>query len=305
MNLKTLCIRPNTRLAKILLIMKLTSILIITACLQVSAKGDAQKVTLSMRDAPLQKVFKEIQKQTGYHFLYTYELLARAGKVDVKVQNAPLQDALYQCLENTPLTYSIIENTIVIKKKEIADVQTTFLAEVIPLAIGILGKVTDENGNPLQGVSVLVKGSTVGTNTDANGVFHLEVPDNSSQILVFSFVGMETQEVNMKGKRSIQVAMKSVTAGLSDVVVVGYGTQKKANLTGAVASISSEALENKPLPNVGEVLRGISPNLNINLGSYGAEPGLISLLISGVWGLSAAIAHRLFWWMVWKWTSII
>lgn len=273
MILKALCIRPGTSMAKIFLIMKLTAILILVTCLQVSAKGYAQKVTLSMRDAPLQKVFKEIQKQTGYHFLYTYELLDKAGRVDIKVQNAPLQDALYQCLENTPLTYSIIENTIVIKKKEIVSTPTTFLPQTIPLFMSVSGKVTDDNGKPLQGVSVMVKGTNVGTNTDENGIFNIDVPDNSSHVLVFSFVGMETQELNVRGKRSIQLAMKSVSTGLSDVVVVGYGTQKKENLTGAVASISSKELENKPLPNVGEVLRGVSPNLNINLGAYGAEPG--------------------------------
>ncbi|MEO8962712.1 MAG: TonB-dependent receptor [Ginsengibacter sp.] len=287
MLLKTLCIRPNTSMAKIFLIMKLTAILLLVTCLQVNAKGYAQKVTLSMRDAPLQKVFKEIQKQTGYHFLYTYELLDNAGKVDIKVQNVPLQDALYQCLENTPLTYSIIENTVVIKKKEIVSTPAIFLPQTIPLFMNVSGKVTDDNGKPLQGVSVLVKGTTTGTNTDANGVFNIDVPDNSSQRLVFSFVGMETQELNVKGKRSIQLAMKSISTGLSDVVVVGYGTQKKENLTGAVASISSKELENKPLPNVGEVLRGISPNLNINLGAYGAEPGAkLSFNIRGLGSIS-------------------
>ena len=118
MFLKILSVRSKQNLTKTLLIMKLTAILILMACLQVTAKSYSQKVTLSMRDAPLQKVFKAIQKQTGYNFLYPYELLEKAGKVDVKVYNAPLQDALQQCLQNTELTYSIVDKTIVIKERE-------------------------------------------------------------------------------------------------------------------------------------------------------------------------------------------
>ncbi len=118
MCLKILCIRSKQNLTKTLLIMKLTTILILAACLQLSAKSYSQKVTISMRDAPLQKVFKEIQRQTGYHFLYTYELLQKTGKVDVQMQNAPLQDVLQQCLEKTELTFSIVEKTIAIKERE-------------------------------------------------------------------------------------------------------------------------------------------------------------------------------------------
>ncbi len=104
-----------------------------------------------MRHAPLQKVFKAIQKQTGYNFSYPYELLEKAGKVDVKIYNAPLQDALQLCLQKTELTYSIVDKTIVIKEKEAEKTISNPVAlSAIPLKI-IFGKVTDENGKPLQG----------------------------------------------------------------------------------------------------------------------------------------------------------
>ncbi len=287
MTLKTIGIPLNEYMGKISLTMKLTTALILLNFLQVSATGFTQNVTLSMRNAPLEKVFKEIQKQTGYHFLYTYELLEQAGKVDVKVKDVTLPDALQLCLESTPLTYSIIENTVVIKKREMNKIPENFLQNEIPLVHNVSGRVTDEKGIPLQGVSVLVKGTQVGTSTDVNGVFKIAIPDNASYILVFSFVGMDTKEVSVKDRTNVQVIMNPVTAALTDVVVVGYGTQKKANLTGAVSSISSEVLENKPLPNVGEVLRGVSPNLNINLGAYGAEPGAsLSFNIRGLGSIS-------------------
>ena len=111
MFLKTLCFRSKQNLTQSLLIMKLTAILILTACLQVSAKSYSQRVTVFMNDAPLQKVFKEIQRQTGYNFLYPIELLDKAGKVDVKIENLPLENALLQCLKNTELTFSIVQKT--------------------------------------------------------------------------------------------------------------------------------------------------------------------------------------------------
>lgn len=117
-----------------LLIMKLTTILILAACLQVSATGHSQNVTLTMRDAPLHKVFKAIQKQTGYNFLYTYELLDKAGTVNVSIHNAPLKNALEECLQNKQLTYSILEKTIVIKAKEERNMDEFKLPAIVALA---------------------------------------------------------------------------------------------------------------------------------------------------------------------------
>lgn len=139
-------------------------------------------------------------------------------------------------------------------------------------AIEIKGKVINAEGDPLPNVSVLIVGTTTGTSTDNTGSFVLNAPSNNV-VLEFSNVGYQTKRVELRNQSEITVTLERDVSSMSDVVVVGYGTQKKSNLTGAVASISGSELENKPLPNVGEVLRGVSPNLNINLGSYGAEPG--------------------------------
>jgi TonB-linked SusC/RagA family outer membrane protein len=127
----------------------------------------------------------------------------------------------------------------------------------------INGIVTDEGGRPLQGVSVQMKGSNVGTLTDGSGKFSLSVPRNAT--LTVSFVGYQTHEVEVDGKNNITVQLKVNAAGLNEVVVVGYGTQKKANLTGAVSQVSSEVLENRSLPNLTQGLEGVIPNLNINM----------------------------------------
>ncbi|MGN6539170.1 MAG: SusC/RagA family TonB-linked outer membrane protein [Ginsengibacter sp.] len=125
------------------------------------------------------------------------------------------------------------------------------------------GIVTDEGGRPLQAVSVQMKGSNEGTLTDGSGKFSLSVPPNAT--LTVSFVGYQTQEVEVAGKNNITVQLKVNAAGLNEVVVVGYGTQKKANLTGAVSQVSSEVLENRSLPNLTQGLEGVIPNLNINM----------------------------------------
>ncbi|WP_372948056.1 SusC/RagA family TonB-linked outer membrane protein [Mariniphaga sp.] len=128
----------------------------------------------------------------------------------------------------------------------------------------ITGKVTDENGVGLPGVSIVVKGTTRGTVSDTNGDFTLSVPEDA-EALQFSFIGMRTQEVAIAGRTTISVVMEEETIGVDEVVVVGYGTQKKVNLTGAVEQVSSEVLENRPVNNITQALQGVVPNLNITL----------------------------------------
>jgi len=255
MFLKTLCFRSKQNLTQALLIMKLTAILILMACLQVSAKSYSQRVTVSMNDAPLQKVFKEIQRQTGYNFLYPLELLDKAGNVDVKVENLPLENALLQCLKNTELTFSIVEKTIVIKEKEEVITASSSLQNV-QAVMKVSGKVTDESGNPLEGVSVLVKGTSEGTNTNANGDFSIDIPDNSLKILVFSFVGMQTQEFAVTNEGPIHIVLKPSLSKLSDVVVIGYGTVNKKDLTGAVDVIKGNDLVKGSPTNIVSAMQG-------------------------------------------------
>jgi TonB-linked SusC/RagA family outer membrane protein len=287
MFLKILSVRSKQNLTKTLLIMKLTAILILMACLQVTAKSYSQKVTLSMRDAPLQKVFKEIQKQTGYNFLYPYELLEKAGKVDVKIYNAPLQEALQQCLQKTTLTYSIVDKTIVIKEKEAEKtVSNPATVSTIPLMI-ISGKVTDENGKPLQGVSVLIKGSSLGTNTNVNGEFSIDVPDNSSKVLVFSFVGMETQEVNVSGKTTITVTLQNNNQQQKEIVVVGYSEKSKSALTSAVSVVSGDKLRDVTSSNIGDMLQGKVAGLQV-VNSSGVPGAVPEIRLRGISSVNAS-----------------
>lgn len=144
-----------------------------------------------------------------------------------------------------------------------------FISKGLTQDQSITGTITDNNGTPLVGVTVKVKGTDEGTVTDADGRFTLDVPDNA--ILEVSYVGYQTQEVAVDNKKNITVKMTPSASGLNEVVVVGYGTQKKVNLTGAVSQIDDKMLKDRPVSNVGQALQGVVPNLNINFGD--GRPG--------------------------------
>src|SRR5258706_3248774 len=256
-------------LTKTLLIMKLTAILILAACLNVCASGYSQEVTLLFRNSPMKKVFKEIKRQTGYNFLYTAELINQFDKVDVEVKNVPLDVALQQCLQKTQLSYTIIEKTIVIKRKE--DVKKEFPVTGAQSFLIVRGKITDENGNALQGVNVLIKGTSKGVSTDVNGDFQIDVPDNSSKILIVSYVGMEEQELSVIGKTEINISLHTLSKKQQEVVVVGYGTQKKVNLTGSVSTVSGTELDNRPITQASQALAGLVTGVTLAQGS--GRPG--------------------------------
>ncbi|MEP7257617.1 MAG: TonB-dependent receptor [Flavitalea sp.] len=270
--------------------MKLTALFIFAATIQLQATVYSQSISLSLRDAPLQKVFKLIQKQSGYNFLYTHELLNDAGKVDIYVQNGSLEDALAKSLEGTGLDYSIVEKTIVIKKR--MDSPAFPIKEYLPLPpIEITGKVTNEQDQPIQGVSVQVKGTRIGSVTDISGNYSLNVPDNSSKVLIFSFVGMETQEVTVSRNAMLSIKLKTVQGQEQEIIVRGYGTQKKANLTGSVAAIGGDRIVNRPVTNISVALQGQMPGVQVigQSGQPGRDVGTIRIRGTGTMNNSDAL----------------
>jgi hypothetical protein len=169
-------------LIKTLLIMKFTALFLFIAAMQVSARTNGQTISLQEKNASLQKVFAEIEKQTSYSFVYTDALLQKAKKVDVQIQKANLVDVLDLLFKEQPFTYTIVDKVIVVKPK--VEVSTKEVNEVLEKAtIDVSGKVTDNEGNPLAGASVKVKGTTLGTTTDANGVYVLKGVDENATLI--------------------------------------------------------------------------------------------------------------------------
>lgn len=239
---------------------KLIFVLLVTALLQVSsAETYSQTVSLKFRNAKLETVLKEIGTQTGYDLVYITPLINEARPVSIHVNNAPLKDVLERSFSNQSLTYTISNNTIIVQKKalEITAVPLLGIEALTEKALPaeIKGKVTDTKGEALIGVSVKVKGTAVGVSTDVNGNYTINAPDGSTT-LVFTYIGYTTQEVAIGGRTTLNVQLSQSTEALQEVVVVGYGTQKKSDLTGSLVSVSAKDIKDQAFSNINQALQG-------------------------------------------------
>lgn len=259
MNLKLLLtqlLSRNLYQKKSLRIMKLTGFLLFAFFMQVSAKSVSQTITISKKNVPLTTVFKEFQKQTGYSFLYNLELVDKVGKINVELKNESLERALNKCLANTSLSFGIVENTVVIKPKENQSPLTE--NEELPKAIDIRGVVKDDHGNPMEGVSVLVKDSKKGTSTDKSGQFILnDLQEND--ILVFSMVGYTSQFISVKNKTIMNVTLKlNVTQQDEIVINTGYQSFAKERASGSYSVVSAKDMDGKLQTNILDRLEGMA-----------------------------------------------
>src|SRR5688572_3581010 len=258
-----------------LLIMKITVILLLSACLVANAEGISQTVSLSEKNSSLEKVFKEIKKQTGYVFFFDELLMQRAERVTVNVQNAAVEDVLELCFKNQPLTYYIVEKTIVIKPKT-----ETAPEEKLPSPIDITGCVVNENGEPVL-ATVTVKGTQQGVSTDSDGTFQLKGVDENA-ILVITGVNIETREIKVQGKTNITVSTKIKIAEGGEVLIkAGYYDIKKREATGNITKVSSKEIEIQPVSNMLSALQGRVPGLEI-IQQTGVPGGNFKVRIRGI-----------------------
>jgi TonB-dependent starch-binding outer membrane protein SusC len=173
--------------------MKLVIILCLTSLLQVNASSYAQNISLTVKNAPMEKALREIQKQVKYSFLYNTQMLRSAKPVSINASNSSLEEVLKQCFADQPLTYSIVDETIIVSKKQIKLEAKVIEVEEVAPPQEIKGKVTDSKGVPLPGVSVKLKKTNIGASTDINGNYTLNIPDAGT--LEFTYIGFLTQEI--------------------------------------------------------------------------------------------------------------
>ncbi|HRE50539.1 MAG TPA: carboxypeptidase-like regulatory domain-containing protein, partial [Flavitalea sp.] len=221
--------------------MKLTSIFMLITVLHVSASSVSQTVTFSGREVSLKKVFDVVKKQTGYLVFYNKDLLETAKPVTVNARNMPLTAFLEAALKDQRIDYLIENQTIFIRKKTSPgfNVNTNGKPDENPLP-PVTGVVYGADGMPLEGVNIVVKGVGTGVVSDENGRFSIDVPANA--ILVFSYIGFADKEIAVGNQATLTVSMEEEESALSGVVVVGYGTQRKASLTTAVGSVTGKAI---------------------------------------------------------------
>ncbi|MBO9659848.1 MAG: TonB-dependent receptor plug domain-containing protein, partial [Chitinophagaceae bacterium] len=213
-----------------------------------------RKVSLSLHRSTLESALFSLEKQVGVAFTYQAAWVSEAPLLSIRVREEPLSIVLDRLLAPTALEYRLVGGQIVLQKRQrrsaLIDHSTGSLEGRL-----IRGRVTDEKSQGLQGVNVLVKGTVHGTETDAAGEFKLQISDDS-RVLIFSYVGYETTEVAVAGQVNIHVSLKSAQTALSEVVVVGYGVQRKSDITGSVASVKMRDIEKAPSFRIDQSLQG-------------------------------------------------
>jgi TonB-linked SusC/RagA family outer membrane protein len=248
--------------------MKLIVVILFAFCIQVSAKGYAQNVSLDLKNVEIQSVLKEIKKQTGYLFFYKNEELKNTGKVSIKVNNTNIHEVMQKILEKTPLSFQIIDKTIILKKspeKELSLLKTQ-------IGIDISGTIIDKSGKPLSGATVTIKGTNMGTSTDVNGRFTLKNVSSDATLIV-SFVGYQTKTISVQNQTNMTVVLELAISKLDETVIIGYGTTSKRYNTGSVSSVMSDVIEKQPVNDPISALQGRVSGLMITSTSGMAGSG--------------------------------
>nr|WP_197486701.1 TonB-dependent receptor [Mucilaginibacter sp. L294] len=245
--------------------MKLTFVICLLTFMQVSATSLAQKITLNVKNLPFEKLLDDLTAQSGYHFVYEDQLLSRAKPATINVKNAPFSEVLAECFSDQPLTYVVDGKNIAIVARKKAPAATP-----VSSAIDVTGVVTDEKNQPLPGVTVAVKGTTIGAVTDKDGVYSLPRLEPNA-VLIFSFIGYASQEIALNGNKQINIRLQKADSQLNEVVVVGYGSQRKATVTGSISTISAKEIKTATNANVVNLLAGKLPGLRV--AQRTSEPG--------------------------------
>ncbi|MDR3251647.1 MAG: SusC/RagA family TonB-linked outer membrane protein, partial [Tannerella sp.] len=257
--------------------MKLFILLCLSAVFCASASvsySQEVKITLNLSNATVREALDEIKKQSEFSFWYRNEEVDLNRAVTISVDKQGIDNVLTKLLSEQNLSYKIDDKHIIIYKKT----GELLASQDRQQSRRITGIVTDENGEPIIGANVKVKGSTTGTATDVDGKFTLTVTDNA--VLQVSYLGYIQQEISAGNQSGLTIVLSEDTQALDEVVVVGFQTQKKVNLTGAVSTVSAETFENRPVANIGQALQGVVPNLNISIAN-GAPNTVPSFNIRG------------------------
>jgi TonB-linked SusC/RagA family outer membrane protein len=257
-----LCFPVKGKLKKLLLTMKLATILSFSLIVSINASvldsyGQGAKLTLKIKDATLKEAMDKIEKSSDFIFVYYDNILDVSRKVSLDVEKLPIEKILDKIFESTNNSYTVFDRQIVISLKNQPEIRKESSAtnEEDLQQRTISGTVTGTGNEPLAGVTVLVKGTNIGTLTDVSGKFTLSVPPNA-KTLVISFIGMTSKEIEIGAGLVYDVTLSQTTVNLDEVVVIGYGTQKKVTVTGSISTVSGEIITKSPSPGVGTAIAG-------------------------------------------------
>ena len=275
---------------KLLRIMKLTTILLLLATLQVFATGvysQQTDLTLNLSETSVGQVLTEIENQSEFYFLFNQKLVDTKRKVNIRVTDKKIEEILDLVFSGTNTDYVLMDRQIVLSPREyLSEVKTAIQAESDQQAGTVSGTIVDVDGQALPGVTVSVKGTSVGTITDAEGKYSLSNVSEDAT-LVYSFIGLLTLEIAVGNQTIINVTMESDVYGLDEIVVIGYGTVRKSDLTGAVSSLKSDDLNPGANVSVDQMMLGRAAGVQITQSS--SEPGGgLSIRIRGASSINAS-----------------
>ena len=258
-------------LKKLLLMAKLTTLLILISFMQISAKVSAQagKLDLKVKNVSIFEVFEEIEDNSEYRFFYDNDQVDLRKKVSINTKQEQISSILKELFKGTDLTYQVKDQLILVQSKySNVNINNTQQENTVS------GTVTDASGGPLPGVTIVIKGTTKGTTTDTDGNYSLQnVPGDAT--LVFSFVGMKSKEISVAGKTSIDIVMEEDAIGIEEVVAIGYGTQNRQEITGAIAVANLGNFREVPVNNILETVKGTIAGLSVgSTNTAGAEASL-------------------------------
>ncbi|WP_054717532.1 SusC/RagA family TonB-linked outer membrane protein [Marinifilum fragile] len=278
-NLMWRCMSPSIR--KTLLVMKLSFILILVGSLQLSASVLlGQQVSVQVKSS-LVDVLEDLNHQTGTYFMYNVHEINDKIEVQLDMKDASLEEVMNEICQQAPVKYEIVEDFVIITKKDPVPV-----IKEVQEKKKLKGKVTDKYGEPLPGVSVVIKGSTTGVATDINGNYTLEL-ENPNAVLIFSFVGMLPQEVVYNGQEVENITLTSDTEQMAEVVVVGYGTTAVRDFTGSVARVSEKELEMKNVPSSISLLQNMAAGVMVS-GNTGRPGETVRVRVRGATSLTGS-----------------
>jgi TonB-linked SusC/RagA family outer membrane protein len=241
---------------RIIMSVKITTVLLIVAIVQVSAAGFAQKVTFQQKNASLTQVFRMIKQQTGYGIVWPATAIKKIKQFDVNFKDTPLDQVLEKCFKDEPFSYTIEDKVIIIKEKSYSERALDIIKNTFVANIDVSGKVTDEDGKPLSKATVKIKGALRYTFTNNNGDFILNKVDEKT-ILVISYLGFETKEIQVAKDMGI-IRLKAADGKLDEVSVVstGYQQVQKKLMTGSIAQIKAEDLVINGTSSIEQILQG-------------------------------------------------
>lgn len=257
-------------------IMKISILLLFLGLFSLTARNaypQQAELSLDLENVTIKKAISEIEKTSDYVFLITGEAqLELDKKTSLHADKESIQVVLETLLKDTQLGYTVVERQVSVYKSALKTESVTPITkkeEIVQQKKQISGRVIDEEGIPVIGANIVEQGTSNGTVTDYDGSFSLSV--NNDAVIRISFIGYLVQDISVKDRSRLEVTLIEDSKNLDEVIVVGYGTQRKENLTGAVNQVSAEKLEDRPVPRLSQSLQGVVPNLNVTFA--GGVPG--------------------------------